>query len=154
MPDEKPPEMPPTEPVISDEGEPMPLGGGEDPNRQVAGGVGDLVRRAVMAGVGAVFMTEEGIRKTVSELKLPKEAFGYLASQADKTRTEGSRIVRKELRRFLNSEAFKEQLVSALGGVTLEIKAEVRLKPDSKMPKPDVNTKVRVKATPKEKPEP
>lgn len=151
MPDEKPPEAPTTDPVISDEGEPMPTG--EDPARQAAGGVGDLVRRAVMAGVGAVFMTEEGIRKTVSELKLPKEAFGYLATQADKTRQEGSRIVRKELRRFLNSEAFKEQMISALGGVTLEIKAEVRLKPDSKTPKPDVSTKVRVKATPKEKPE-
>jgi hypothetical protein len=125
---------------------------GEETAKQISG-VGDLVRRAVMAGVGAVFLTEEGIRKTVSELKLPKEAFGYLATQADKTRQEASRVVRKELRRFLNSDAFKQQMIQALGGITLEIKAEVRLKPDPKSPKPDINAKVRVKATPKETPD-
>ncbi len=119
---------------------------GDDSGRG-ASGVADIVRRALMAGVGAVFLTEEGIRKTVSELKLPKEAFAYLASQAEKTRNEGSRMVRKELRRFLNSDAFKQQMAQALSGLTLEIKAEVRLKP-SATPKPDIDTRVRVKATP------
>jgi hypothetical protein len=145
MSDSKPVDIPSKPPVITNEESPMP-GGAEDGNRH-QGGVGDLVRKAVMAGVGAVFLTEEGIRKTVSELKLPKEAFGYLASQADKTRQEASRIVRKELRRFLNSDAFKEQMMQALGGLTLEIKAEVRLKPDTRTPKPDVNARVRVKST-------
>jgi hypothetical protein len=110
------------------------------------GAVGDLVRRAVMAGVGAVFLTEEGIRKTVSELKLPKEALGYLTNQADRTRREASRIVRKELRRFLNSEAFRDQVAHFLSGMTLEIKAEIRIKPQEGGPKPEVDATMNVKS--------
>lgn len=132
----------PQEPSITDEGAPMP-----DPivDERVSGGVADLFRKALLAGVGAVFMTEEGIRKTVTEAKLPKEAFNYLAGQAERTRTEASRILRKEVRRFLNSENFRNQLASLVSGLTLEVKAEIRLKPDTS--KPDVKAKMRVKAT-------
>jgi hypothetical protein len=150
MPDQKPPE-PDKDLPITDEEEPLPdvEEGAKTPG---PGGVAEMVRRALMAGVGAVFLTEEGIRKTVSELKLPKEALGYLAQQADKTRTEANRIVRKELRRFLNSDAFKQQIAQALSGLTLEIKAEVRLRPDAAGPKPDIQAKMRVKNSPKDEP--
>jgi hypothetical protein len=148
MPDPKPPTND-TEPPIPDEEDPLP---DVEEGGKTTGGVGEMVRRAVMAGVGAVFLTEEGIRKTVSELKLPKEALGYLAQQADRTRTEANRIVRKELRRFLNSEAFKQQIGQALSGLTLEIKAEVRLRPDVSGPKPDIQAKMRVKNSPKDEP--
>lgn len=149
MSDTKPPVRTDNQVPITDEEEPLPdLEEGKAP-----GGVGEMVRRAVMAGVGAVFLTEEGIRKTVSELKLPKEALGYIAQQADKTRTEANRIVRKELRRFLNSEAFKQQIAQALSGLTLEIKAEVRLRPDAAGPKPDIQAKMRVKNSPKDEPQ-
>jgi len=106
-------------------------------------GVAEVVRRALLAGVGAVFLTEEGIRRTVSDLRLPKEALGYLAAQADRTRAEAGRILRKELRGFLNSEAFRRQIQQMLSGVTVEIRAEVRLRPDSG--KPEVGATVRVK---------
>ncbi len=112
------------------------------------GGVGDMVRKALLAGVGAVFMTEEQIRKSVQDLKLPKEALGYIAGQADKTRAEATRVLRGELRRFLNSEAFRQQFLEMLGSVTLEVKAEVRLKPGL----PSVsNARVRVKPSGKER---
>jgi hypothetical protein len=113
---------------------------------QRPGGVGDLVRRALLAGVGAVFMTEEQIRKGVQDLKLPKEALGYVAGQAEKTRTEATRVLRKELRRFLNSTAFKDQLKELLTGITLEVKAEVRLKPAPSIG----NARVRVKPSEKD----
>jgi len=95
-------------------------------------GVADFVRRTLLAGVGAVFMTEEQIRKGVQELKLPKEALGFLVGQAEKTRHEAARVLRNELRRFLDSESFRHQLTEFLSGLTLEIKAEVRLKPGAK----------------------
>jgi hypothetical protein len=144
MADLNPVPEPPKDPTITDESEDEAHA---DENGRASGGVADMVRRAVMAGVGAVFLTEEGIRKTVSELKLPKEAFGYLSTTAEKTRLEGARIVRKELRRFLNSEAFKDQMLQALSGLTLEIKAEVRVKPSINGPKPDLSAKFRVKQT-------
>ncbi len=109
-------------------------------------GVGELVRRALLAGVGAVFMTEEQIRKTVNELKLPKEALSYLLTQADKTRTEAGRILRREVRRFLNSERFRQQVFDLVSGLTLEVKAEVRLKPQSLKPEiKDVSASVESK---------
>ncbi len=95
-------------------------------------GVGDFVRRALLAGVGAVFMTEEQIRKGVQDLKLPKEALGYVVGQAEKTRLEAGRILRNELRRFLDSESFRQQLTEFFSGLTLEVKAEIRLKPGEK----------------------
>lgn len=135
------------EATIADEQAPMPEPGtGADEQKT---GVADMVRRALMAGVGAVFMTEEGIRRSVQELKLPKEAFAYVAGQAEKTRSEAGRIFRKEIRRFLNSEAFRQQLTQMVSGLTLEVKAEIRLKPALEGD-PDLKTKVRVKASPKE----
>src|SRR5689334_21770128 len=47
--------------------------------------VPDLVRRTFTAGLGAVFSTEEGIRKVTRELQLPNVA-GYLADTADNTK--------------------------------------------------------------------
>ena len=105
------------------------------------GGVADFVRRAVSSGVGALFTTEEQVRRAVSDLKLPKELRGSLAGQAERTRSELSGVLRKELRRFLNSDAFKAQLLELLSGVTLEVKAEVRLKPSPDIAKLDVRFK-------------
>ena len=71
--------------------------------KKLSGLVPDIVRRAVLTGVGALFMTEEGIRNMVTDMKLPKDALAFLLSQADKTRTEVARVVTQEMRRFLES---------------------------------------------------
>ena len=102
----------------------------EPPEEQVAKGfVPDIVRRAVLTGVGALFMTEEGIRNLVGEMKLPKDALAFLLSQADKTRGEVTRVVTQEVRRFLESETMRREIWKLLTSVTLEVNAEVRLKP-------------------------
>jgi hypothetical protein len=97
--------------------------------KRLSGIVPDVVRRAVLTGVGALFMTEEGIRNAVSEMKLPKDALGFLLSQAEKSRTEVARIVTQEVRRFLEGETFQRQLWKLLTSVTLEVNATVQLKP-------------------------
>ncbi|RMH36070.1 MAG: hypothetical protein D6689_22885, partial [Deltaproteobacteria bacterium] len=38
----------------------------------------DLVRRGLVAGVGAVMSTEEGLRKLTRDLSLPKDVATYL----------------------------------------------------------------------------
>ena len=94
-----------------------------------SGFVPDLVRRAVLTGVGALFMTEEGIRNLVGEIKLPKDALAFLVSQAEKSRTEVARVVSQEVRRFLESETLRREIWKVLTGVTLEVNASIRLKP-------------------------
>ena len=100
-----------------------------DEEKKLSGLVPDIVRRAVLTGVGALFMTEEGIRNLVGEMKLPKDALGFLLAQAEKTRSEVARVVTQEVRRFLESETLRREIWKVLTGVTLEVNATVQLKP-------------------------
>ncbi|NOK17853.1 hypothetical protein [Corallococcus carmarthensis] len=96
------------------------------------GFVPDFVRRMAVAGMGAVFMGEEGIRALAGQLKLPKEALGFILSQAEKTKDDISRVVTEELRRFMQSEKLRDEFLKLLSGMTVEVKAQIRLVPSEK----------------------
>ena len=113
--------------------------------KKLSGLVPDIVRRAVLTGVGALFMTEEGIRNMVGEMKLPKDALAFLLAQADKTRSEVARVVTQEMRRFLESDTLRRELWKVLTSVTLEVNATVQLKPSGE---PGFKAKVRHKKKP------
>jgi len=121
--------VPPPDPLDPD-GLGTPGAPDDDEGVRLGGIVPDILRKAVVAGLGAVFMSEEGIRKLSGQLKLPKEALGYILSQADRTKVEVTRVIGDELRRFLNSELLRQEMLQMLTGLTVEIKAEVRLMPD------------------------
>src|SRR4051812_38857937 len=93
------------------------------------GFVPEIVRRAVLTGVGALFMTEEGIRNLVGDMKMPKDALAFLMAQAERTRGEVARVVTQEVRRFLESETLRREIWKVLTGVTLEVNATIQLKP-------------------------
>jgi hypothetical protein len=99
--------------------------------KKLSGLVPDIVRRAVLTGVGALFMTEEGLRNLVGEMKLPKDALAFLLAQADKTRTEVARVVTSEVRRFLESDRLRREVWKLLTSVSIEVNATVNLKPSS-----------------------
>src|SRR5205807_8573952 len=99
--------------------------------KRLSGIVPDIVRRAVLTGVGALFMTEEGIRNLMGEMKLPKDALGFLLAQADKTRSEVARVVTQEVRRFLESDRLRREIWKLLTSVSIEINATMTLKPSS-----------------------
>jgi hypothetical protein len=113
-----------------------------DEAKKLSALVPDIVRRAVLTGVGALFMTEEGLRNMVTEMKLPKDALAFLLSQADKTRTEVARVVTQEVRRFLESETLRREMWKLLTGVTLEVNATIQLKPSGE---PGFRAKVKTK---------
>lgn len=94
-----------------------------------AGLVPEFVRKVAVAGLGALFMTEEGIRSLAGQLKLPKEVLGFILTQAEKTKDDLGRVVSEELRRFLQSERLREELIKLVAGTTVEIKAQIRLIP-------------------------
>ncbi|NMO19716.1 hypothetical protein HPC49_35260 [Pyxidicoccus fallax] len=100
-----------------------------------AGFVPEFVRRMAVAGLGALFMTEEGIRNLAGQLKLPKEALGFILGQAEKTKDEITRVVSDELRRFLQSEKLRDEFLKLMSGMTVEIKAQIRLVPPDKAEK-------------------
>ncbi|ATB33724.1 hypothetical protein [Melittangium boletus] len=94
-----------------------------------AGFVPEFMRKVAVAGLGALFMTEEGLRAMAGQLKLPKEVLGYILGQAEKTKDEVGRVVSEELRRFLQSEKLRDEALKFLSGMTVEVKAQIRLVP-------------------------
>ena len=119
-----------------------------DDAKKLSGLVPDVVRRAVLTGVGALFMTEEGIRNAVGDIKLPKDALAFLVSQAEKSRTEVARVVTQEVRRFLEGETLQRELWKLLTSVTLEVNASIQLKPSG-----EPGFKARFKKKKKDEPE-
>jgi len=116
--------------------------------KKLSGIVPDIVRRAVLTGVGALFMTEEGIRNLVGDMKMPKDALAFLMAQADKTRSEVARVVTQEVRRFLESETLRREIWKVVTGVTLEVNATIQLKPSG-----EPGFRAKIKQKPKKEPE-
>ena len=110
--------------------------------------VPELVKRTFAAGMGAVFNTEEGIRKLARDISLPKDVANYLASTAGNTKDEVVRIVAREVREFLERMNFAEEMAKLLTTLSFEIKTEIRFIPNSEKyagVEPDVQTKMRLK---------
>jgi len=112
-----------------------PLAGDEGPEADTDGKPGsrfvpDFVRRMAWAGLSAVFMSEEGIRRLAGQLKLPKEALGFLLAQAEKTKDDVGRVVSEEVRKLLQSDRLRDEMMKLIAGMTIEVRAEVRLVPD------------------------
>jgi len=115
---------------MTDEKQPPDESEGESPAGEPGsrGFVADAVRRVVLTGVGALFVTEEGVRKLARDWKLPKELIGNMLGQAQGAKDEILRIFSEEVRRFLESEVVRRELIKALTSMAIEVKAEVRLK--------------------------
>ncbi|HZX40900.1 MAG TPA: hypothetical protein VFE93_03615, partial [Myxococcaceae bacterium] len=65
----------------------------DGPGDATRGPIVELMRKVAFAGLGALFMTEEGIRALAGQLKLPKEALGFVLSQAERTKDEVGRVL-------------------------------------------------------------
>jgi hypothetical protein len=102
------------------------------PSPPLFGGVPELMRKAAFAGLGALFMTEEGLRRTAAQIPLPKEALAGLLAQAERTKEDVTRVLTEELRRFLHSETLKRELAQIFAGMSVEVNARVKLVPDGK----------------------
>jgi hypothetical protein len=101
----------------------------------------DIVRRTFYAGLGAVFTTEEGIRKIASEFHLPKDVANYLIQTAASSKDEIFRIFAKEVRAFLESANLSQEIQKVLTSLSFEIRTEIRFIPNDEAVggvKPDI----------------
>jgi hypothetical protein len=113
--------------------------------------VPELVKKTFAAGMGAVFSTEEGIRKIAREVNLPDVA-GYIASSADGAKDRVWEIIARETREFLANLNLTEEIAKILTTLSFEIKTEIRFIPNSERltgAEPDVKASVRLKRTDK-----
>src|SRR5262249_59362557 len=108
--------------------------------------VPELVKKTFAAGMGAVFSTEEGIRKLARE-SLPEVA-GYIASSADGAKDKVFDVIARETREFLSSLNVSDEIAKILTTLSFEIKTEIRFIPNSERyigAEPDVKASVRLK---------
>jgi hypothetical protein len=108
--------------------------------------VPELVKKTFAAGMGAVFSTEEGIRKLARE-NLP-DAVGYIASSADGAKDKVFEVIARETREFLGTLNLTEEIAKILTTLSFEIKTEIRFIPNSEKftgAEPDVKASVRLK---------
>jgi hypothetical protein len=109
--------------------------------------VPELVKKTFAAGMGAVFSTEEGIRKIAREVSLP-DVVGYVASSADGAKDKVFEIVARETRDFLANLNLTEEIAKILTTLSFEIKTEIRFIPNSERimgTEPDVKASVKLK---------
>lgn len=141
MPEHRAPPESNIDPLDDDSGssEPSAAGGQESRTDEpdlgdggLRGRATDFMKKALVAGVGALFLTEEGIRGLMGELKLPKELIGSLLSQADRTKQDVVRILGEELRRFFEFAQLHQEILKLLTDVTIEVKTEIRLHPEGR----------------------
>jgi hypothetical protein len=117
-------------------------GGGDSPR----GSLADGVKKAILAGMGALFMGEESARRLARDWKLPKDVIGFIASQAGGAKDELLRLFAEEVRRFLESEAVRAEFWKGLAENAIEIHAEIRFRPDrSGKLEPHVSTSARAR---------
>jgi hypothetical protein len=120
---------------------------GEDASRLLKGleaMIPGILRRSIISGLNTA-LSEEGFRGAVSEKNIPKEAVGFVLSQADNTRREILRIVSREVRTFLENVDFGGEIAKILTTLSFEIRTEVRFIPNDEALKPNIRNRVKIK---------
>lgn len=87
----------------------------------------DGLRKAIQSGANALFTSEEGGKKPLGELRLPKEAMQFIYQQAERGRKDLFRSARQEMRRMLSSMDMRGELRRALVGLKVQVKAEITI---------------------------
>jgi hypothetical protein len=109
--------------------------------------VPELVKKTFTAGMGAVFSTEEGIRRIAREVSLPDVA-GYVASTGVGAKDKVFEVIARETRDFLANLNLTEEIAKILTTLSFEIKTEIRFIPNSERmtgAEPYVKASVRLK---------
>jgi hypothetical protein len=108
--------------------------------------VPEIVKRTFAAGMGAVFSTEEGLRKLAKD-NLPAAA-GFVAATADGAKDRVMEVIARETREFLSTLNLTDEIAKLLTTLSFEIKTEVRFIPNSERYggiEPDVKAGVKLK---------
>ncbi len=121
---------------------------GEDASKLLRGleaVIPGILKRSIVSGLSSTLLSEDGLRAALSEKNIPKEAVGFILSQADWTRREILRIVSREVRLFLENMDFGGEIAKILTTLSFEIRTEVRFIANDEAVKPDVKNRFKVK---------
>lgn len=100
--------------------------------RAVPEAVRRLVERALLSGMKNIAEAPENIREIIGDLKLPKEAAGFLYEQVDDTKKGVYRVVAKEIRDVLEHMNFADEIAEVLTKLQFEINTTIRFTPNTR----------------------
>ena len=119
------------------------------PHPILEGAVADMVRRGIEAGWDRLSKGERGgaIRAALGEMRVPKEIAQYIGAQLDDTKNAILKVVSKEIREFLETSHFADELSRLLTTLQFEISTTVRFVPnaDGKPPRPKITSQTRLR---------
>ena len=98
----------------------------QETSKKAEWALSDLIKKVVLAGSSALFMTEEGVRSFLGDLKLPKDVVQFTVNQVSKTKEDLLKAISKEVRNIFESGSLSSELARLLANVSLEIDAKVR----------------------------
>lgn len=99
--------------------------------------VSDWVKKNLLDRLGALIISEEGLRQELPDLKLPKGVLSAALAQADRTKREISKLMIKEVRLFLEGIELSELIKKVLKGQGIEISAKIKfISEDDEVKKP------------------
>ncbi len=108
-------------------------GGLLDDGPDERGGIPELLRRLMTVGFSGLFTTEAAIRGALGDT-VPREWVDFIAEQSERTRNEFITRLVHEFARVLESVDVVELADQLLEGRTVEVNAEIRLRPRESEP--------------------
>lgn len=96
---------------------------------RLEGLVPDAMKRALYTGLGAMFLTEEGLRRQITEMKLPKEMASYIVSQSSRTKEELFEAIAREIAKVFQGVEPEQLLRQVLTGTKVNLNVEVGFEP-------------------------
>jgi hypothetical protein len=111
--------------------------------------VADVIRRGVEAGWERLNRGDRAaaMRAAIGDLRVPREIAAYLGTQLDDTKSAIVKVVAREVRQFLETTHFAEEVRRLLTSLTFEITTQVRFVPSDRGDgvRPKVRSQVKVK---------
>ena len=90
-------------------------------------GMGDIVKKVLTAGIGAAFMTEEGIRSYMNNMKLPKDVVNLLLAGANKSKQDMVDRVTDEVVKIIKKIDFVEEASRFVEEHNFKVSAEIEV---------------------------
>ncbi len=91
-----------------------------------------FAKKALLTSLGAIFMTEESIRNAFGDMKLPKEAMGFVLDQAKKQKDDLVSAVAAEVSKFFSKIKVHEEIQKALSHLNVHVDARLSFTPKGK----------------------
>ena len=101
----------------------------------------EIIRKTISVGIGAAFMTEEAVKKVLSDAPLPKEIMQGLIQQARTSKVKLNEIVTDEIKNQLSKVNPSTIIEEILKNNNIEVNATFTLAPKNKLKKKKVSKK-------------